>query len=268
MVFTLAAIVGIAGPARSRSTAALAGPAAAISGALLAIGLSVPVTAIVPGSWGLLAVAATSVVVSAVALAAGRRATRRAGAGETTDAVEDGQARAATRTNLAAAGSAAMLVVTGLIATPAALAGLVPPGRILAGWSGSAGGAYPGVVAGLPAWAGLQAATAVLGLAALACWLAAAWLPQGFRGPVRAAGLIAAALAAGSVPAAAHLTGWAALAALTTAAVGMLGTGIVLGAGACSAGACSAGACSVVRCSAVSRPPVVPFSPRARRCGR
>ena len=144
MVFTLAAIVGIAGPARSRSTAALAGPAAAISGALLAIGLSVPVTAIVPGSWGLLAVAATSVVVSAVALAAGRRATRRAGAGETTDAVEDGQACAATRTNLAAAGSAAMLVVTGLIVTPAALAGLVPPGRILAGWSGSAGGAYQG----------------------------------------------------------------------------------------------------------------------------
>ena len=229
VVFTVAASVGIAGPARSRPMSALAGPAAAISGALLAIGLSIPVTVIVPGSWGLSAVAAASVVVSAVALAAGQRATGQAADGGPAGAMPDTEAPALTRKNLVATGSAAMLAGTGLISAPAALAGLVPPNRPLAGWSGYAGRAHPGVAAGLPAWPGLQAATAVLALAGLACWLAPAGLLRKFRVPVRAAGLIAAALAVGSVPAAAHLTGWAALAALTVAAVSLLGVGIVLG---------------------------------------
>ena len=72
VAFTAAASVGIAGPARSRPVSALAGPAAVISGALLAIGVSIPATAVLPGSWSLLAVAAASVVAGAVALAAGR----------------------------------------------------------------------------------------------------------------------------------------------------------------------------------------------------
>ena len=82
VVFTLAESIAIAGPARSRPVATLAGPAAAISGALLAIGLTIPVTAAAPGSWGLLAIAAASAAVSAAALAAGRSAGRlRAAAG-------------------------------------------------------------------------------------------------------------------------------------------------------------------------------------------
>ena len=122
-----------------------------------------------------------------------------------------------------------MLAGTGLIAAPAALAGLVPPGRPLAGWSGRAAAGQAGVAAGLPAWTGVPGATAVLVLAGLACWLTPGSLLRRFRVPVRAAGLVAAALAAGSVPAAAHLTGWASLAALTVAAVSLLGAALALG---------------------------------------
>ena len=108
-----------------------------------------------------------------------------------------------------------------LLAAPAAVAALVRPiGPV---WSGS--GPSGTLTPWLPGWPGVPGAPATLALASLVALLA----PGQLRQRAWPAGLVVAALAAGSAAAyLTGLTGWAALAALTAAAVILLGVSVVL----------------------------------------
>jgi hypothetical protein len=172
-------------------------PAADVhGGAFAAVSLAIPAAAAWPAGWTAAAFAAAGALVALAATAAARR--RRAGAAPGQD-----------RLRLVAAGSSAVLAIAGITAVPTALAALFPLGTIGAGsWSGSAG---------LPtaaSLAGVAAAPVVLGLVAIAAWRAPG------PGVGRPVALAFAGLAAGAIPAAMSLRGWAALAVLTaTAAV-------------------------------------------------
>ena len=215
-----AAAVAIAGP--RGSLAELARPAAAVAGALLAVGLAVPVTGVAPGGWGLAAVSGCAGLVATAALVARRGTAGRAEAQEPEagPAASAGPATAARRAELAAAGAAAVLAGTVVLAVPAAMAGLLPARWPLPGWSAPAA-QY--TAAGFSAWPGIRVAAAALALTAVASWQAPA--PARVRGWTRAAGVAAAALAVAALPAAAHLAGWAALAALTAPLVLLLAGG-------------------------------------------
>src|SRR6266704_1684703 len=130
---TAAAVVGILGP--RRRLAALAGPAAAVSGALLAVGIAIPASWVLPAGWGLVAL--------------GHRAPRDRAPG------------------LVAAGAAAVLAVTALLSVPVAIADLFPARWPWPAWSGPA--RYDRT--GFGVWPGAQTAAVVLALAGLACLL-------------------------------------------------------------------------------------------------
>src|SRR6266568_2447489 len=206
---TAAAVVGILGPRRR-----LAAPAAAVSGALLAVGIAIPASWVLPAGWGLVAMAGCADLVAAAALALGHRAPRDRAPG------------------LVAAGAAAVLAVTALLSVPVAIADLFPARWPWPAWSAPA--RYDRT--GFGVWPGAQTAAVVLALAGLACLLVRP--PARLRRPVRGAGLVAAALACALLPAAAPLTGWAALAPPTVsavvllAAVAMLGDRVLAGAAA------------------------------------
>jgi hypothetical protein len=243
--FLLAALIAFAGVpvtgGRLRP-----GPATAVSGALTAVGLALPATAVLPGGWvpGAFAVAGTAVTVTAWQCERRRRGPSGA-AGD----LDQGLLWPRSLAVHLAAGGTAVLGAAGLWVTPgglASLASLAPP---LSGlrhpWTGPSVFARPAVpvTAGqawtaAPAIAGhvWTATPAVLGLAALACW----WL-----GPVwsraRPAAVAIAALAAGSLAVAAGLPGRAGLITLTVAtavllAVGSKASGRMLAGMACAAG--------------------------------
>src|SRR5215472_15865853 len=174
-------------------------PAADVhGGAFAAISLAIPAAAASSAEWTAAAFAAAGALVALAATEAARR--RRAGAAPGQD-----------RLRLVAAGSSAVLAIAGITAVPTALAALFPLGTVGAdSWSGSAG---------LPTasdLAGVAAAPVVLGLVAIAAWRA--------PGPKvgRPVALALAGLAAGAIPAAMSLRGWAALAALTAGAAVLL----------------------------------------------
>jgi hypothetical protein len=220
LAFAAAAVAGVRGPLRNSSLKTVARPAAVMSGALAAVGLAIPPSSLLPASWGLAVIGASGFCVSAAGLAARPLAP-----------VASPADQSASRRLDAAAGSAAILAtVTAGAALPAVLVALVPPNPLLHGWGGEGDSSQ---IANDPlSGSHLPGATVLIVLCALACMLARtplAAVPAKFRTPAGALGIIAAALAAGSVPAAAQLTGWKALIVLTISAAVLLVAGISLG---------------------------------------
>ncbi len=210
--FAAAAVVGIRGPASITSLRALARPSAVISGALAAVSLAIPASTALPASWALAVVGASGFCVSAAALSpwpAGRRA--------------GSESPQRSRRLYMAAGSAAILgAVTAVAALPAALVALIPPNPVLPAWAGEG---HVNQLASDPlSGPDLPGATVLLLACALTCMLVRldAAAPVRLRAPAGAFGVAAATLAAGSVPAAAQLSGWAALIALTVPAAVLL----------------------------------------------
>ncbi len=210
LVFLAAAVAASAGPARSAGLESLARPAAFASGALAGIGLATIVSPALSTGWGLACAGVSGFCLSAAALLLEPRS--------------DGQPTARQRDF--AAGSAALVAVAGAVAAPAAVAGLFPARPVLPAWSGSGSAGT-----GRAIWPDLPAAITVLALCALACLCAQSGrtgLAARFRPFFGAIGLAAAAIAAGSLPAAVHLTGWGRLIVLTAATVTMLAAAAVL----------------------------------------
>ncbi len=169
-----------------------AAPVAALSGALLAIGIALPAAGALPSGWEAAAFAVAGALVTGAALIRASRGPRP-------------------RMRLVAAGSALILGAAGLLEVPAASGAMFPLRRLVDVWSGQA-----------TTESGAALATpVVLALVSLACWLA----PLSRQLWTRLAAVAVAGLAAGSVPAAAGLTGWAPLAVLTVAAAIMLAGG-------------------------------------------
>jgi len=180
-------------------------PIAALSGGLLAIGLALPAADSFPAGWGPVPFALAGMAASAGWLVVGRVVGTR---------VADAEANRSSLTATlcgAAAGSAAIAGAAGLIEVPAALSGMFPLQQLTDVWAGPAFPPGPDVTRHV-------AAAVVLGLVSLTCWAA----PLRRQSWLRPLAMVAAALAAGSIPAA-GLTGWAALAALTLAAATLLG---------------------------------------------
>jgi hypothetical protein len=199
-----AAAIGAIVPARRVGFRPLARPAAVISGALATLGLAIPAVTVLPARWAVAVTGALGFCISAAVLAR----------------------RPAGRLELAA-GSAAALAVATVITAPAALAALVPQQPVFPVWGGDASGA-----AGQLSTSQAPAATMLLALCAAWCLIAGAWRRVGsarFRVQLRAGAIVTAALAAGSLPAAAGLSGWTALTVWTAAAASLL----IAGAGRC-----------------------------------
>ncbi len=206
LVFWAAAVVGTAGTGRRAELASLARAGAFFAGALAGIGLAVVAIPALDASWELVCAGACGLCLSVAALTVGPRS-----------------GRSTVRRRDFAAGSAALLAAAAAVVAPAAVAGLVPACQVLPAWSGS-GAARTGQAT----WPYLPAAITVLTLCALGCLLAPygrTVVPARFRSPAAIAGLTAAAVAAGSLPAVTGLTGWAALIELTAATVIMLTAG-------------------------------------------
>lgn len=179
-------------------------PIAVGSGALLAVGLAIPAAGLLPPGWGLAALVVAAAAVAVGALTWARSLARRA---------VESQDRAARRARFAAIGSAGVLTLAGLVVAPAALTDLFPPRSFFQAWTG------PAIArTWLPAWPGVQAVPAVLAIVSLACWLA----PVTRKEHTRAVALVTAMLAAGAVPATAHLPVLATLVVLTAAATSLL----------------------------------------------
>ncbi|MGN6679954.1 MAG: SCO7613 C-terminal domain-containing membrane protein, partial [Streptosporangiaceae bacterium] len=210
--FAAAAVVAVRGPSSVPSLQAIARPAAVLSGALAAMSLAIPATSVLPPSWGLAVIGASGFCVSAASLAGWPRPQVAKPAGQTSSRRLD-----------MAAGSATILATSTVVALPALLAALVPPNPLMHPWAGGASGSHP---ANDPLTGShLPGATVLITLCALACMFARiqrAAVPARFRTPAGAIGIVAVALAAGSVPAAAWLTGWGALIALTMSAAVLL----------------------------------------------
>jgi Predicted membrane protein (DUF2157) len=222
--FAAAAVVAFAGPPHAADLGRIARPAAAASGTLAAVSLAVPASEVMPATGGLAAFAVCGFGVSAVALAAKRRTSARAG-----------------RLDLLAGGSAAIMAGAGALAAPAALAALFGPRNVLHAWSG--GGPHPPAMASLPGWPAGLAVPGTLALLSLACAAAprVTTLSPRMRRLAGSAGLVAGALAAGSIPVAAHLPGWAALSVLSgAAAILLLSSGAIAGRGVAAAAGGSA----------------------------
>ena len=209
LVFLAAAGTASAGPSRGAGLESLARPAAVASGALAGIGLATIASPALSTDWELACAGVSGFCLSAAALFLGPLS-----------------GPASARRRDFAAGSGALLAAAAAIAAPAAVAGLVPEHPVLPAWSGAGPtGTGPAI------WPYLPAAITVLALCALACLLARAGrggVSAGLRACFGAVGLAAAAVAAGSLPAAAHLTGWAALSVLTTTTVIALTAAAVL----------------------------------------
>ncbi len=199
-------------------------PAAALSGALLAIGSALPAARALPSDWKVVPFAVAGAVVAGVALVVGRVTFADVGEpaeqGEPADAGEPAEyGEQSPVPRLVAAGSAAVAGLAGLSEVHAAAAGMFPLQRLTHVWSGPAS---PPAASHL--LSGALAPAAVLGAVSLACWLAP--LPR--QSWQRVAALAFAGLAAGSIPAA-GLSGWAGLALLTGTAIVMLGVSAGLG---------------------------------------
>jgi hypothetical protein len=180
--FTAAALAGIVLWPRVATPSSAAGPVAAISGFLLT-GVALPVAVVLPAGWPAVPFAVTGLGLSALAISL--RKTSLTDAGVMLDLAA---------LNHTAAGSAAMLGLTGLAVLPAALGELGGPGY---------------------AWPALM----VLALVSLACWLA----PVSRRTGARCAGLAVATLSFAALPAALGATGLPRLAILTTGTAGLAG---------------------------------------------
>jgi hypothetical protein len=232
--FVAAAMIGIVVVPQYGPAWLAVEPAAVVSGGLLAIGLTLPMVAVLPSGWGLASAALAGAVVSAGALLTGGLTARHQGtfaARGDDSARADGSARAdrqATRIrlDLVASGSAAVLGFAGLLSLPAVVARLLPERRLVPFWSGVHGNtALVAQVASLP---GTRSATVVLALVGLVSGLAPA-RRSSVRSALRAVALISAALAIGSLPATVGLAGWSALAVLTAGAGALLGIGVAAG---------------------------------------
>lgn len=213
VAFAAAAVVGVRGTSSVSSLTALATPAAVISGALAAVSLAIPATIALPASWALAVVGACGFCVSAAALTPWPSGSRAGLVG----------LRRSRRLDVAAGSATILAAVTAVAALPAALVALIPPNPVLPAWAGEG---HAGQIASDPlSGPHLSGATVLLVLCALACLLirfGSAAAPARSLAPAGAIGIAAATLAAGSVPAAAQLTGWAALIALTVPAAVLL----------------------------------------------
>jgi Predicted membrane protein (DUF2157) len=245
-VFVLAGAIGVTGVPATGAGEALAGPVAGVSGALFAVGLALPGSAVLPGQWRVAVFATAGAAIAALwirwplpALPPGERvqadgvlAEARAALGRTLKR----QPRYLAWGGTAVLGAAAVAVL------PGAVAGLLYPlSRVGQVWSGTPlsvrAGRAPGLV-----WHGSPATPAVLALASLACWLAPHRLvPLARRPTARAFALALAGLAAGSLPVATGMPGWAALVTLTAAAAGLVGAGSRTADQAAAWAACVAG---------------------------
>jgi hypothetical protein len=213
LAFASAAVVGVRGPSRSSSLASVARPAAVISGALAAVSLAVPASVVLPANWGLAVMGACGFCVSATALTVWPAASPPGPAGRLI-----GQ-----RLDVAAGSAAILAAVTTLVALPSALVAVIPPNRLQPAWAGAGHGSR--IANDLLSGSHLRGATVLLVLCALACMLVRlrrAAVPARFRAPTGAAGVAAATLAAGSLPAAARVTGWGALFILTISVAALL----------------------------------------------
>jgi len=182
--FAAAALAGIALWPRV-AVRSSAGPVAAISGFLLT-GIALPVAVALPAGWPAVPFAVSGLGLSALAISLRKSAHADAGA-KLDPAV----------LNYTAAGSAAMLGLTGLAVLPAALGELGGPGY---GW--------PAMI--------------VLALVSLACWLApVSRRTSTDRTSAQCAGLAVAALSFAALPGALGATGLPRLAILTAGAAGL-----------------------------------------------
>jgi hypothetical protein len=247
----------------------VAGPVAGISGTAIAVGLALPATAVLAGPWR---VAAFAIGGAAVASVSFRRPPPASGRGVPRLGTLLGRALNR-RPGYLAGGGLAVLAASAVAMLPAAITGLLYP----LAWAGQGWPASWPARAGLSpgqVWDGSPVTPAVLIMMGLACWLVPGRLvldrlapeeagpgpaapdgapdeaapdevvraaPRTVRAGWRVAALAAAGLAAGSVPVAAGLPGWAAMAFLTAAAAGLVAAGCwmsdrVAGWAACLAG--------------------------------
>src|SRR5262245_3764254 len=219
--FMLAGAVGIAGARVRWLPGKLAGPVTASCGVLLAVGPALLVTPELPTGWRVAAFAGCGAAVGTAGWWA-RPFARPA----------------------VAAGGAAVLGAAGLTVLPGALSALWYPLAWAGTWAGPAVSARAGR-APWAAWHGWPATPLVLALAGLACWLGPAAPPvtrgAAARSKLRPVAVALTALAAGSVPVAVGMPGWAALVTLTALAAAALAAGSVLPGGGVAAAAAVTG---------------------------
>jgi len=221
--FTLAATAAVAAVTAALGARLAGAPKVAslitlAAGVLAGVALALPAATRLPAGWP---VGAFAVAGAAVAAGGWYWARRRPGPAEPADQLAPGAPASAWPL---AAGGAAVLAVAAIAVAPAAIAGLGYPLSLLGhAWSGPSlsgrAGLWPTAL-----WHEWPAAPGVLALAAIACWLFP--IPRGSAlSRMRAVALTVAALAAGSVPVAASLPGWAALVLVTALAAALLGVG-------------------------------------------
>src|SRR5215831_12484111 len=216
--FMLAGAVGIAGARVRWLPGKLAGLVTGSCGALLAVGPALLLVPELPAGWRVAAFAGCGAAVGTagwwarpLARPAGRAVRSLAGS--------------------VAAGGAAVLGAAGLAVLPGALSALWYP----LAWAGIWAGPAVSTRAGRAPWAvwhGWPATPLVLALTGLACWLGPAAPPvtrgAAARPKLRPVAVALTALAAGSVPVAVGMPGWAALVTLTALAAAALAAGSVL----------------------------------------
>src|SRR5215831_18249879 len=218
--FMLAGAVGIAGARVRWLPGKLAGLVTGSCGALLAVGPALLLVPELPAGWRVAAFAGCGAAVGTAGWWA-RPLARPAGRA----------VRSLARS--VAAGGAAVLGAAALAVLPGALSALWYP----LAWAGIWAGPAVSTPAGRAPWAvwhGWPATPVVLALAGLACWLGGAAPPVArgaARSKVRPVAVALTALAAGSVPVAVGMPGWAALVTLTALAAAALGAGSVLPSG-------------------------------------
>src|SRR5215471_9419562 len=215
--FMLAGAVGVAGARLRWLPGRPAGLITGSSGALLAAGPALLVAPGLPAGWRVAAFAGSGAAVATAvwwARPAGRVVRSLAGP--------------------VAAGGAAVLGAAGPAVLPGALSALWYPLAWAGIWAGPAVSARAGR-APWAVWHGWPATPVVLALAALACWLGPAAPPvtrgAAARSKAWPVAVALTALAAGSVPVAVGMPGWAALVTLTALAAAALGAGSVLPSG-------------------------------------
>src|SRR5262252_4395143 len=176
-------------------------PAAdATGGALAALALAIAAAGAWPARWTAAAFAAAGALLAMPVAEAARRLPA--------DAASD---RA--RLRLVAAGSSGVLALAAITAVPLALRALYPLNLLgVEPWTG------PAAVPTATGLVGVAAAPVVLGLAAIVAWRA----PGPDAGWQHLVAIASAGLAAGAIPAAMSLAGWAALAVLTASVAVLL----------------------------------------------
>lgn len=213
-VFAVAAVTAVVGP-QLAGAPRVASMITVAGGVLAGVALALPAATRLPAGWPAGAFAAGG---AAVAAGGWYWARRRSGLTEPADQELPGRAWPL------AAGGAAVLAVAAIAVAPAAITGLGYPVTLLGhAWSGPSVSARAGLWPAAP-WPGSPAAPGVLALLAIGCWLFPASRGSG-PSRARAVALTVAVLAAGSVPVAAGLPGWAALAMVTALVAALLGVG-------------------------------------------